>query len=269
MALIRQQITNTEVIDDQSPTLWESYVGNWTHHTKPGYNNGTITTTSTPGASFTFTFTGTQIVDCWLCCVVLTLRWEQGLRRRSTVAYRTPTQKEISFPGQPSNTKLTGVPVSHSLGMLLSEPLIQCRIVVTSQKPFHDTGGPVGGFVYFQTQKLEDAAHEIDITVKTVSLTDPFILDFLLVTPAAGGSSSGVDTTRSVPSSTITSSSVPIVTASSTPIGAIAGGIVGSIAGIAILSIAVWYILRRRSCRGKAYYFETITSEHTLDGEGP
>ena len=185
--------------------------------------------------------------------------------------------------------RVNGSSCKSLMGTLLSELLTQCHIVVTSQKPYHDTGGLVGGFVFFQTPKLEDATHEIDITVTTASLTDPFIFDFFLVTPAAGGSSSGVDTTRSVPSSTITSrrvpsstitsgrvpsstitsSSVPIVTTSSTPIGAIAGGIVGSIAGIAILAIAVWYVLRRRSCRGKAYYFESLTSEDTLDGEGP
>ena len=76
MAFIGPQDTYPNVFDDQSPTLWNSYVGNWTHSTYPGARNGTATVTSIPGASLTFTFTGTQIVDRWLCCVVLTLRWK-------------------------------------------------------------------------------------------------------------------------------------------------------------------------------------------------
>ena len=67
MALLRRQAANYEIFDDQSPTLWGSYVGNWTHYTQNGFNNDTVTATPTPGASLTFTFSGTQVVDHRLC----------------------------------------------------------------------------------------------------------------------------------------------------------------------------------------------------------
>ena len=47
-----------EVFDDQSPSLWNSYVGNWSHYPYPGANNGTVTATATPGASLSFNFSG-------------------------------------------------------------------------------------------------------------------------------------------------------------------------------------------------------------------
>lgn len=73
MTLIRRQNTSSQMFDDQSPTLWDSYVGNWTRYSISGFNNQTATATPTPGASLTFNFTGAQIVDPWVCCVVLTL----------------------------------------------------------------------------------------------------------------------------------------------------------------------------------------------------
>lgn len=63
MALTRRQTLNYEVFDDQSPTLWNSFVGNWTHYTDGNFNNGTITATPTTGASLSFTFSGMQVVD--------------------------------------------------------------------------------------------------------------------------------------------------------------------------------------------------------------
>jgi len=36
-------------------------VGNWTHHTSQTYFDDTFTVTSTPGASFSFNFSGTQL----------------------------------------------------------------------------------------------------------------------------------------------------------------------------------------------------------------
>ena len=66
MASLRRQVI-TEIFDDQSPTLWGSFVGDWTRHDTSDfgldYNNNTLTSTSTPGASFSFTFSGTQVVD--------------------------------------------------------------------------------------------------------------------------------------------------------------------------------------------------------------
>jgi hypothetical protein len=63
MALLKRQTISYEVFDDQSPFLMNSYVGDWTHTTYAGFNNDTITLTATPGASFSYTFTGTQ---AWL-----------------------------------------------------------------------------------------------------------------------------------------------------------------------------------------------------------
>lgn len=77
MALTRRQnITSNYVIfDDQSPALWDSYVGNWARddHLSSTYYNNTLTATSTPGDSFTFTYTGTHVIGSWLSYVVLTL----------------------------------------------------------------------------------------------------------------------------------------------------------------------------------------------------
>jgi len=58
MALIRRQTINFEIFDDQSPTLWNLFVGNWTRLQFEGFNNDTITATPTPGASLSFTFSG-------------------------------------------------------------------------------------------------------------------------------------------------------------------------------------------------------------------
>jgi hypothetical protein len=64
MVLLERQADNYMVVDDQDPTLWGSYVGNWTHYNylNQGLNNDTVTATSTPGASLSFTFSGIQIV---------------------------------------------------------------------------------------------------------------------------------------------------------------------------------------------------------------
>jgi len=58
MALINRQTINLEIFDDQSATLLNSFVGNWTHYEFEGFNNNTITATPTPGASLSFTFAG-------------------------------------------------------------------------------------------------------------------------------------------------------------------------------------------------------------------
>jgi hypothetical protein len=87
MTLNRRQSIVFNVIDDQSPTLWGLYVGNWTHFIADQFNNGTLTSTPTQGDSLTIPFAGTQVIDSWLCCVALTLRLEQGLRRGSSVIY--------------------------------------------------------------------------------------------------------------------------------------------------------------------------------------
>jgi hypothetical protein len=169
-------------------------------------------------------------------------------------------------PIQPPITKSTVFLVNYSMGMSLSQALTSFRITAGSQKPFFDSTGSI---VYFETPQLADSTHKIDITVTTANWTNQYILDFFLITPSAGGSHSGVETSRSVPTSTSSSSSLPIVTTSSTPVGAIVGGVVGGIAGIAILAIGLWWFLRRRSRGGQAYYFDKPTPGDILAGEGP
>jgi len=62
MALIKRQTVSYEIFDDQSPTLWNAFVGNWTRYSEEGFNNNTVTATPTPGASLSFTFSGTWVV---------------------------------------------------------------------------------------------------------------------------------------------------------------------------------------------------------------
>jgi len=226
MALLKRQAVTFEVFDDQSPTLWGSYVGNWTHYSNDGFNNNTITATPNPGASLSFSFSGSQA-------------WLYGGLMNVT----TPGGPMTNYPT--ADYKIDGI----SAG---------------SQKPWWDANDAV---VYFQTPKLADGTHSIDISVTTANETDQFIIDFFLVTPVAGGSSSGVETSRSMPTSTSASSSLPIVTTRATPVGAIVGGVVGGIAGIALLVLAVWYFFGRKSRGGQAYYFEKPSPADMLAGE--
>ena len=151
-----------------------------------------------------------------------------------------------------------------------SQVLIQFRITGGTQNPWYDASSD--SIVYFFTPKLADGTHEIDITVTTANVTNPYIIDFFLVTPNANGAGpSGVVTSRNVPtpgSPTSSPSTVPIVTSQATPVGPIVGGVVGGIAGIALLIFGLWYFLRRRS-GGQAYYFEKPTPGDILAGEGP
>lgn len=63
MAFLRRQSYNFVVYDDQSPAVYNDFVGNWTRGTYlgVGLNNDTYTATSTVGSSLTFTFSGTQV----------------------------------------------------------------------------------------------------------------------------------------------------------------------------------------------------------------
>lgn len=225
MVLIKRQSINYEIFDDQSVTLWNSFVGNWTRYAEAGFNNNTVTATPTPGASLSFTFSGSQ---AWLYGGLLT-----DARNGSIVSYPIADYKVDGF----------------SAG---------------SQTPWLDSTGQV---VYFQTPKLADGTHRIDINVTTANATNQFIIDCFLISPSIGGVHSGVSTSRSVPTPTSTSSSLPIVTSQSTPVGAIVGGVVGGIAGIAILALALWYFLRKKSSGGRAYYFDKPTAGDILAGE--
>lgn len=64
MASLKRQTTYTyQVFDDQSPELWGSYAGNWTHYPDmDGFYNKTLTATPNPGATFSFAFTGISAV---------------------------------------------------------------------------------------------------------------------------------------------------------------------------------------------------------------
>jgi hypothetical protein len=75
MALIKRQSETSVIYDDQSPLLWDSYVGNWTHYSYPnlGFNNNTVTATPNPGASLSFSFSGIQIAYARSRYVVLML----------------------------------------------------------------------------------------------------------------------------------------------------------------------------------------------------
>lgn len=59
--------------DDQSPTVWGSFVGNWSRNTTAGdgFDNYTYTATQTPGASFSFSFAGLQVVYPRPCPMIL------------------------------------------------------------------------------------------------------------------------------------------------------------------------------------------------------
>jgi len=229
MALLKRQSTATalEIFDDQGPTMWGTFVGNWTLYNAKGFNNNTLTATPTPGASLSFTFSGSQA-------------WLYG--SLSSVD-NTTTIENATYP---------------TADYLIDD------FPAGSQKPWVDSTGAI---VYFQTPKLADGTHEIDITVTSANATNQFVLDFFLVSPLLGETHSGVTTTRDMPTSTSTSSSLPIVAASSAPVGAIVGGVVGGIAGIVLLVAAVWFFMRRRSRGGQAYYFDKPTPGDILAGE--
>ena len=72
MALLRRQ-SDYESLDDQSPEVWGSFVGDWTRNTTTGqgFMNYTFTATQTPGASLSFRFSGTQVVYPQVCSIVL------------------------------------------------------------------------------------------------------------------------------------------------------------------------------------------------------
>ena len=98
----------------------------------------------------------------------------------------------------------------------------------------------------------------------TANETDQFVIDYFLVTPTTGGSDSGVETTRSIPSSTMVSA--PGV--ATPPTGAIVGGVIGATVGISILVIALWCFLKRRSRGGQAHDVEKPSPADIPAGEG-
>jgi len=133
---------------------------------------------------------------------------------------------------------------------------------------------------------LADGIHKLDIKVTAANKTNVFVLDYFRIAPSISGGSSSVETSSSVPSltskmpsltssmpsptSSVETSALPVVATRSSLVGAIVGGVVGGIAGIVILALAMlWYLLRKRSRGGQAYYFEKFTPADILAGEGP
>ena len=168
---------------------------------------------------------------------------------------------------QPPTTKSMAFLVNPSAERPLSQVLTQFRITAGSQKAWIDN--VTGLAVYFRTPPLSDATHKIDITTTGVNESTLFAVDYFLIVPTAGGSNSGVATSRSAPAPSTTQTTIPIVTSHATPVGPIVGGVVGGIAGIVIVAFAVWYFLKKRSSGGRAYYFEKPSPADMLAGEGP
>jgi len=187
MALINRQSVSFRVIDDQSPSLWGNYVGNWTHYNvQGGFNNNTITATPNTGATLSVAFSGTR---AWLYGGVLN---------------NTDNDGDMFTIGYPAATYLVD------------------GVSAGSQTPYIDTTGAV---VYFQTPNLADGDHTINLTVTTANNTNLFIVDFFLITPSSGDTS-GVETTRAAPSATSSvpvtvTHSVPV----GAIVGGIVGGI--------------------------------------------
>lgn len=147
MALLRRQDVS-QAFDDQGPTLWGNYAGSWTHYTdlNGGTYNSTITTSSTPGDSLLFTFSGSQ---AWL--------------------YGDVSSKEVDEDGNL---------ISYPTGAYL----VDGELVSNSIKPYRY--GPYQAFLYFRTEQLADATHTINITVTRANWTNRFAIDVFFVTPA-------------------------------------------------------------------------------------
>ena len=62
MALLRRQSIDYQYFDDQDPFIWGDFAGQWIRYTAEGFYNNTLTSTSTPGASISFTFSGMRVV---------------------------------------------------------------------------------------------------------------------------------------------------------------------------------------------------------------
>ena len=114
MALIKRQTVSYEIYDDQSPTLWNSFSGNWTRYQEQGFNNNTITATPTPGAYVSFTFSGASVVGLGPVGAVLISSRIQGLRRGSMAALCPMPLLGKSFLIRLPITKWTGFLVNHS-----------------------------------------------------------------------------------------------------------------------------------------------------------
>lgn len=169
---------------------------------------------------------------------------------------------------RPQNTRSTVFPVNRPTEITPCQALTYSRITAGSQQPVIDAA--TGVTIYFQTPRMADGIHKIDVVVTEANEASQFVLDYFLITPNTGGYHSEVETSSSPPSSTPTSSGLPIVTTQSTLVGTILGGVVGGTAGIVILALALlWYFLRKRPRDDQAYYFEKSTPEYILDAEGP
>lgn len=230
MALSRRQVHTYEIFDDQSPTMMRTYEGNWTHYNAKGYGyeNNTYTSTTTPGASFSLTFTGS-------------IAYLYGiLKNNSDISGNS----SIGFPA--AAYSIDGAP---------------------SGQPTPEYDSATDSTLYFWTPPLADGTHVIDVNVTVANSAIPYIIDYFLVLPPPG-SASGDETTRVDPSFTSIANTPTNHVIHHIPIGPIVGGVVGGVAIIAILSVLAFYFLSRRSRRGQAYYFEKPGSADALAIEG-
>jgi hypothetical protein len=174
----------------------------------------------------------------------------------------------VTYPT--ASYKIDGVPSKSPPVALPDKTLTQPYIIVDFQVP---SVAPDGEVIYFEVRSVLDGTHTVDVTVTAANDTNQWGIDYFLVVPIAGGPSSVVGASNSVPpstsgsapSSTSTSSGLPTATTRATPVGAIVGGVVG---GIAILAIALWYFLGKRSGGFWTYPFEKPSQANVLASEG-
>lgn len=163
MTLLNARDLSETVVDDRSPTLWNSYVGNWTksfdgNYTK--YYQGTYTATSSPGDSFSFTFSGIQAF------------LGGGL-------FNANVSQDGHFISYPTADYLVdGNPVG-------------------PQVPFFNAGEAL---IYFQTDLLQDGPHTVNLTVTAANQTNLFIVDYYASYFIAGTHSSSSSTSTGPPS---------------------------------------------------------------------
>lgn len=122
MVLFGRQDIGQTIVDDQSLTLWNRFIGDWERYTNQNtlrYLDGTFTATTTPGSSFSITFSGTStpFLPDHIDKTPLPW-WKQDIRCTSTVA--SPTQPclrmGVTSSTQRRTTWLTGTMVNYSTG---------------------------------------------------------------------------------------------------------------------------------------------------------
>ncbi|KAF9780808.1 hypothetical protein BJ322DRAFT_284118 [Thelephora terrestris] len=143
MALLRRQSFTYKTFDDQGPELWGSYAGDWTHYLQNSAYNSTVTVTSTPGASLSFTFSGSQafVQGCFLS--------------------GDPLSGCVSQNGSLPSTYPTADYLVDGISSIFEQPYLN----------------PSGGLIYFSTPILKAGTHTINVKVTNANLTNYYALD--------------------------------------------------------------------------------------------